>query len=198
MEWCIPIQTFQVENVQLGTLTSGIKPIIPLAYKDTDLTFPSLIFLLPPLKIKLYEPTTGRLILLLTECPQVLSKLLMLQDMLLTATCVNQTSWFKLNSPRKLSELRANFQSMIHDNEMHLYCPNQNYQGQGPNIYINGEWVRTAGLVSGMKVRVVMKIQGISFHIHPASGTWSGKFRLQHRINTILVTPHLVEPEPQC
>ena len=186
MEWCIPIQTFQVENIQLGTLTAGLKPLIPLSYKDADLTFPSLVFLLPPLNIKSYDPASGRLVLSLDESPQVLSKFLMLQDMLLTSIFTNQTTWFKITTPRKLAELRANFQPMIHDNEMHLYCPNQIHQAQGPHLYINGEWVRTAGLVPGMSIRVVMKLQGISFHIHPASGTWSGKFRLQHRINSVL------------
>jgi hypothetical protein len=186
MEWCIPIQTFQVENVQLGTLTTGPKPLVPLAYKDTEFTFPSLVFLLSPLKIKSYDPVSGRLVLCLVDSPQVLSKLLMLQEMLLSAISINQTTWFKSN-PRRIAELRSGFQPMIHNNEMHVYCPNQNYQAQGPNIYINNTWVKAAGLVSGMKIRIIIKLQGISFHIHQPSGQWSGKFRLQHRIIGVLV-----------
>lgn len=186
MEWCIPIQTFQTENVKLETITPGPKPIIPLSYKDDDITFPSLVFLLPALRLKSYDPPSGRLVLSLADSPQTLSKLLMLQEMLLSAIIANQHSWFKHPIPKTRAELKAGFQSMIQDNEMHLYCPNHINQLQGPNIY-NEEWVRSAGLLSGKRIRVVLKLQGISFHIHPATGFWTGKFRLQHRITSVLM-----------
>jgi len=182
MEWIIPIQTFKTENVQLETLTTGPKPIIPLSYSDDGLLFPSLVFLLPTLKLKSYDSATGRLVLSLADSPQTLNKLLMLQDLLLSAVFTNQMSWFKLPYAKTRMELRTGFQSMIHENDMILYYPNQYNHMDIQGAANSSKWMSTAGLVPGMKLRVVVKLHGISFHVHPALGTWTGKFRLQHRI----------------
>jgi hypothetical protein len=192
MDWAIPIQTFQVENVQLGSLLQGSKPLTPLAYKDSDFSFPSLILLLPKLKVKSYDSATGRLIISLADFPQILSKLMMLQDMLLTAVYINQQRWFPKSQMRKLQELRGAFQPMLFEQEMHLYCPCQTATIQGPSIFKGGAWSKNSlqpGYIqSDSTIRLVLRIQGISFHIHPLTGQWSGKFRLQHKILGVLVS----------
>lgn len=193
MEWCIPIQTFQVEHVQIGSIPIGNKPTISLGYKDNDITFTSLSILLPSLTIKSYAPSSGRLILSLDESPQTLRKLMMLQDTVLSSICSNQQRWFP-QQPfiRKLSEIKGTFQSIINDTEMNLYCPINDTDLHGPNVY-DKKWSRgiqeSGLLVPGTKIRVVLRLQGISFHIHPTTEQWSGKFRLQHRILAIFIPP---------
>jgi hypothetical protein len=192
MEWCIPIQTFQVDNIVLGSTSYGPKPTISLSYRDMDMNFSNLSILLPILPIKSYTPSTGRLILSLADSPGTLSKFNMLQEMILTAVHANQQRWFpKQPFLRRAIDIRNSFQSILQENEMNLYCPINDTDIQGPNLYKDGGWSRgisQSGLLSpGTNIRVVVKLQGISFHIHPSSDQWSGKFRLQHRILAILV-----------
>ena len=194
MEWCIPIQTFQVEHVQIGTAPIGLKPTITLGYKDNDMAFSSLSILLPSLCIKSYTPSNGRLILSLEDSPHILRKLVMLQETILTAVHANQQRWFP-NQPttRKLNDIKSTFQSIINDTEMNLYCPINDTDIQGPNIYTNEKWSRGVlepGLLTpGNRIRAVLRLHGISFHIHYPSEQWTGKFRLQHRILAILIPP---------
>lgn len=192
MEWCIPIQTFQVENVQLGTSPQGIKPTISLGYKDNDMTFNALNILLPPLTIKSYTPSSGKLTLSLEDLPQILRKLNMLQDTILSSVYTNQQRWFPQQiHVRKQVDIKNTFQPIIQNSEMNLYCPMNESDGYGPNIYTNEKWSRgisESGLLSpGVKIRVVIRLHGISFHVHQPSEQWSGKFRLQHRILSILI-----------
>ena len=55
-------------------------------------------------------------------------------------------------------------------------------------FYSNGTWTRGAPSASadifsaGTPIRLVIRIQGLSFHQHPVTGAWTGRFRLQHRI----------------
>jgi hypothetical protein len=189
MEWCIPIQTFQIENVQLGSITRSIKPIVPLAYKDSYFHFPSLSFLLPNLTVKSYDFATGRLVLSLAESIQTLNKLQTLQDMLLSAVNANHTAWY--NAKRKPQEVRAGFQPMILNSELHLYCPLSATTAQPIPVYENAEWAkgphRPGSLKSGKRVRVALRFHGISFHIHPVTGEWTGKFRIQHKIIGVII-----------
>lgn len=192
MEWLIPLQTFQVDHVQLGTLTQGPKPMTPFAYRDAEFHFPNLSFLLPHLTVKLYEPATGRLVL--TAAPDALLKLVALQTTILKAVQQNCQRWFGRQGACSTSEIRAGFQPMVVDNELHLYCPNQDTTGYGIPLYAGGggNWTRStvtqvSGLLrQGTRVRIALKLQGLSYHIHPATGQWSGKFRLQHKILAIL------------
>ena len=58
-------------------------------------------------------------------------------------------------------------------------------------IYKNGVWYNKyeSGLISpNDSVRIMFRIQGISFHKHTYNNSWSGKFRLQHRIYAVLVS----------
>jgi hypothetical protein len=188
MEWLIPIQTFQVDNVQLGSITYGNKPIIPFAYKDGDMHFNSLSFLLPMLPIKSYDATTGRLVLSMQGIP-ALNKLSTFQELLLSTVAANQQGWFP-GSTRKQQEIRSGYQPMILHSELHLYCPMMETGSTIP-FCVDGEWSKSGiqheRLQSGAKVRVALRIQGLSFHIHTASNQWTGKFRIQHKIIAILL-----------
>ncbi len=198
MEWCIPIQTLQVDHVQLGTLTRGLKPILPLAYKESDFQFPALSVLLPTLPIKSYDPASGRLVLSLSGegfPMQTLYKLQTLQDMVLNAVSLNYRAWFP-GIMRKPQDLRQGFQPMILGQELHLYCPIYEAMAQPIPLFIGGSWVsgkpKPGSLKAGMRVRVAFRLYGISFHIGNLNTPgrkqeWSGKFRLQHKIIGVLV-----------
>lgn len=189
MEWLIPIQTFQVDNVQLGTITSGNKPLMPFAYKDGDMHFNSLSFLLPMLTVKSYDVATGRLVLSTHGSAQTLNKLTTFQDILLTTVNANHSAWFPGPATRKQQDVRGGYQPMITNSEIHLYCPVSDTGSTIP-FHVDGEWsatgIQSERLQSGAKVRVALRIQGLSFHIHTASNQWTGKFRLQHKIIAIL------------
>lgn len=163
--------------------------MIPLAYKDTDFQFQHLSILLPLLTVVSYDPKTGRLILNLSEVPQALNKLQMFQDMLLTAIASQYLAWFPAQQKRP-QDIRAGFQPMIQNGELHLYCPGSEGGGgeQRVSMYQDGAW-KQARLKAGDRVRIAFRLYGISFHISPVSGTWSGKFRLQHKLVGILAIP---------
>jgi hypothetical protein len=185
MEWCIPIQTFQVEHVQLGTLLRGSKPMLPLAYKDSDFQFPCLSILLPTLPIVSYDSTTGRLVLSLSEHTQTLSKLQTFQDMLLTAVVSQHAQWFP-GSHKKPQEIRSGFQPMIQNGEIHLYYPAGGSGDHSIPVFQGGVWTTAAQkgktLRAGDRVRIAFRLYGVSFHIPPNSSAWSGKLRLQHKL----------------
>jgi hypothetical protein len=96
MEWLIPAPTLQIDQVQVGTITHSAKPLVPLSYKDAEHNFPSLSILLPSLKIKTFDSSTGHFVLSLTDNPATLGKLQALQDMLLSYTKANSGSMTKV------------------------------------------------------------------------------------------------------
>ena len=186
MEWCIPTDTFEMDNVHLGELSTGPKPIVPFSYKDAEFTFPSLTFILPSVEVRSYNHSTGQLIISLENTPSVLHKLSRFQDMLLSAVCAHHPNWFGMHI-RKKQDILQKYQPLIENSNLYLYCPLQN---QEIPMYSNEKWTMGSDhanvLAPGKRVRLVFKLQGLSFHIHPNSGIWSGKFRVQHRINAIL------------
>jgi len=202
MEWTIPIQTFETSKVRLGQLSRSHKPLVPLAYVDGELHFNTLSLLLPLQQVKSYDPVSGRLVLSLTNSSSTLTKLQSLQDTLLGAVRNQQGSWFPGERIKSAEEIRDGYQPMIEHANMHLYCPM--YTGQHPHqneiqIYSKGMWTKgrfhPSLFSSGAPVRIAIRIQGISFHQHPISGMWTGKFRLQHRILAIL-SPVVGAPPP--
>ena len=192
MEWLIPTQTLQVANIQLGSLIETSKPLVPLAYKDNDVRFSSLSLLLPSLSIKSYDKTTGQLVLLLADSPPTLSKLTTIQDMFVSAVALHHKTWFP--SRKGPIDIKAGFQPMIRGSEIHLYCPTQNEIMQSVPFFCDGEWSATGIqkdlLEAGRRVRIAIRIQGISFLLHQNSDMWSGKYRVQHKILGILMTGH--------
>jgi hypothetical protein len=187
MEWLIPIQTFQVDKVQFGMFIDTAKPIIHLAYSEGDYHFPSLSLIFPLLMIKTYDPATGRLVLSLSDYPAILTKLTNFQESLISAVTQNHSKWFS----SEIANPRVGFQSMIRGNEIHLYCPVNSDIQQTVPFYSKGSWSKKGiikeELEPGKSIRIAIRIQGISFHIHPGSQMWSGKYRIQHKILGILV-----------
>lgn len=188
MEWLIPTQTLQVENIQLGTLIQTSKPLVPLAYKDRDIHFSSLSVLLPSLTIKHFDKTTGQLVLSLDNSPAA-QKLTLIQEMLVSAVSLHHKDWFP--SRKAPVDVKLGFQSMIRGAEIHLYCPVHSEIMQSVPFFCDGGWSPTGiqkdRLESGMRIRVAIRIQGISFLLHQNSDIWSGKYRIQHKILGILV-----------
>jgi hypothetical protein len=199
MEWTIPIQTFEVSKVKVGQLRCGTKAILPLSYQDTDFRFPYLSILLPLLTIKSYDPITGRLALDLEGAPAVATKLVAFQDMILAVMQQQQKTWFSEANvyQRSAQDLRNGFQSMIDGSILYLYCPS----GTGPygpcdvSLYTESRgWQQNMQrelLLPGIQIRVAFRLQGVSLHMSPQK-LWTGRFRIQHRILTILSSDSLV------
>jgi len=194
MEWTIPIQTFEPASIRLGQIGRGIKPMAPISYHsaEVDATFMSLSLLLPILTVKSYDAATSRLQISLAGSPVAAAKLQSLQTILLKRIHTQQSGWFPPDRTRTAEDLRAGFQPMIENGVLHLYCPS-NTAG-APNevqVYSGGVWTRgitsPAALAPGKQLRLAIRIQGVSFHQHPVSGAWTGKFRLQHRVLAMLM-----------
>lgn len=189
MECTIPLQTFELGKVRLGQLTRGQKPLLPITYVDGDIHFNCVTLLLPGLAVKAYDTATGRLSLHLP--PATAQKLQGLQDMLIGTVKSQHTGWFFSEKPRPAEELRAGFQSFVDHGVLHLYCPQPATGTGGPplqpiNVYSKGEWKKgrapAASLVPGSLVRIALRVQGLSFHLQPVTGQWTGKYRIQHKI----------------
>jgi hypothetical protein len=191
MEWLIPIQTLQVDKVQLGTLIDTAKPMIPLSYKDGENNFPSLSIIFPLLSIKSFDAATGRLVLSLSDNLHILTKMTNFQENIISTVVSKHVSWFSSKGDVRIVDARAGFQSMIRGPELHLYCPVNSDIQQTVPFYSEGAWSKQGiikeQLEPGTRIRIAIRIQGISFHIHPGSGNWSGKYRIQHKILGILI-----------
>ena len=188
MEWTIPLQTFEVGKVQIGPLTSGPKRLAPFNYADGELRFPNLSILLPVATVKSYDATTGRLALNLPHSSAGLARLRTFQDMLVQSVISQQRTWFPGEHPRTSEEIRAGFQSMLEGDTLHLYCPSVSTGIQDIHVHSKGGWtqgVKASFLQPGYPVRLAIRIQGLSFH--QSTSGWTGKFRLQHRVLSVLV-----------
>ena len=181
-------------------MLTGAKPLVPLSYTDGQVHFPSLSLFLPQLTVKAYDPQTGRLDISIRESAQTHNKLHALQNALLSAVNTNQTVWFA-DSQRTQAELQQLFQPMIDGDTLHLYCPvtiQEKRMGGTDSIVVfrsekggpvtMSHGVRHDHMKPGDTLRIALRIQGISFHNHPAYGQWTGKFRLQHRIIALYVS----------
>jgi hypothetical protein len=193
MEWLIPVHELHIDQIQIGSITHTAKPLIPLSYKESEHTFPSLSILLPSLKIKSFDPLTGHFVISLAENPGTLAKLQGLQDMLLAHIKSKYMTWFpnqRINL-KKSVDLKTGFQPLIHGNELHLYCPIQPQIAQSVPFYSKDTWssngIQTGLLTPGSKIRIVLRVQGVSFHIHQTTGHWTGKFRIQHKLLALLM-----------
>lgn len=196
MEWTIPIQKLEVSKIQVGSLQKLAKPLSPLSYSDGPVVFQSLNILLPPLLVKDYDTTTGKLLLSLTESPATAAKLSALQGSLLQSVFMNQKQWFP-ESNRTKEQIQSFFQSFVESSCLHLYCPLQN-QEKRHNIFLwkDNTWNRLSspGLIQkGDSIRVALRLQGISFQMNTSTNTWTGRFRVQHKISCIYYCP----PKPR-
>ena len=205
MEWSIPIQKLEVDRVYTGALQRTAKPLTPLSYKDGAFDLMHLNILMPPLVVKEYEITTGKLILSLADSAQTTSKLLALQDTLLNTVYANQKLWFG-ESNRTREQIHTLFQPFLESTSLHLYCPLQIQEKKHClHIWKDNEWHRlvTPNLIKkGDVIRVGLRMQGISYQLNPQSNTWTGRFRVQHRIFCIYhcssQKPKPLAEAPQC
>ena len=189
MEWLIPTQTLHAGNIQLGMMTTGPKPMIPIGYKDGDVRFSSLSILFPSLTVKSFDKTTGQLVLSLADSSHVATKVANIQDMLVAAVASNYHKWFAYE--RSSIDAKGGFQPMIRGNDLHLYCPVHTEITQTVPFFYEGKWSEQGLLKNklepGTRIRVAIRMQGISFHVHRNSDVCSGKYRIQHKILGILM-----------
>lgn len=188
MEWTIPIQKLEVNKIQVQTLQKNMKPLTPLSYTDGPIVFQNLNILLPPLPVSEYDSSTGKLLLKLSESPMTASKLLALQDSLLSAVFQNQRIWFP-ESNRSKEQIQKLFQPFVENTCLHLYCPLQLQEKRHTiSIWKDDEWQRLSnpGMISkGDSIRVALRLQGISYQLDTTTGLWTGRFRVQHKISCI-------------
>ena len=193
MEWSIPLQKLEVSKISIGPFLQGAKPLVPISYVDGELHIPSLSILLPHCTVKQYDPQTGKLDILLSGNTSALQKLLLLQKTLLHIVVSRQDSWFP-SDIKTQQELETLFQPMIEGDILHLYCPVtiQDKRSGAELIFVyqadgtKTHGVRPGHIRTGDSIRVAFRIQGISFHNHPLTNRWSGKFRFQHKIVAVL------------
>ena len=151
----------------------------PLSYFGTQFRLPFLSILFPPLPIVEYNATTGRLVLDMSETNLACIKLSTLQETLVNAILYHQHAWFKTEFTK--DNVKAGFQPILQDSHLHIHCSSS----RSVPLYRDGEW-RTAAaedFVVGKRIRVAVKIHGISFL---TNGAWTGRCRLQHRVIGII------------
>lgn len=186
MEWSIPLQKLEVGKIQICEIQHSEKSIVPLAYFDGQNTFPYLNILLPKFKIDIFDAKTGKLDILL-EDSQSQAKLSALQVSLLNAIFLQQSVWFPTKN-FTLEMLEKLFKPIVENSILHLYFPVQ--YSNDIHIYKNKVWHTSyePGLLEkGDTVRILFRIQGLSFHKNSYTKEWTGKYRLQHRIVAILI-----------
>jgi hypothetical protein len=182
MEWTVPLHSVNPNNIRVSPLQKGHKITAPITYSNAIAEMPSLSLILPAMTIRSYDGATGQLALLIP--PAALKKLQAIQEKIVHEVKSRQEAWF----PEYKREDHG-FQPMI-DGLLRLYCPIGVGGAYDIQICNGGEWVRgasVAALEPGSRIRVVLRIQGVSFHQAP-TGAWTGKFRLQHRILGIFKT----------
>lgn len=185
MEWTVPIQKLELSKITPGALQTSMKPLTPLEYRDGFVTMKHLNILLPPLMIRDYDATTGKLSLHLPEQSAIYNKLLALQESLLFLVYQHQKTWFP-ESNRTKEQIQNFFQPFVEGNSLQLYCPLQsNDKKYFLHLWKDGVWKKLTSpglLQKGDVIRVALRLQGISYQTNQSSNSWTGRFRVQHRI----------------
>jgi hypothetical protein len=213
MEWQIPIQKVEIGNIHIGQPygrqqlgsnagTTQQKPMVPLSYFGTQFRMPFMSVLFPPLHILEYNPTTGRLVLDMGISPLACIKLNTLQETIMNAIVYHQSTWFGTHFTKE--EVKDGFQQIIEGNHivLHFYTGAKGgssytpiYRAAGATGGSNAAPTSTSkashtqltanDLRPGQRIRVGVKIHGISF-LTNATGAWTGRCRLQHRIQGVI------------
>jgi hypothetical protein len=187
MEWSIPLQKLEVGKVQIGEIQHSDKSLVPLAYFDGQNSFLNLNIFLPKLKVQDFDAKSGKFVLSLKDMSWCEAKLNALQSTLLGAVYIQQRTWFH-ETFFSLDVLNNSFKPIVQNELLNLYYPVQ--LASEVRIYKDGVWHTSyvPGLINpDDSVRIMFRIQGISFHKNTYNNIWSGKFRLQHRIYAVLV-----------
>ena len=187
MEWSIPLQKLEVGKIQLGDLQNNEKSMAPLAYFDGQNNFNNLNILLPKLNVEEFDIKSGKLVLNIKDNKHYETKLQALQNTLLGAVYIQQKHWFPYIH-FDIETLSSLFKPIVENGSLHLFYP---ITSSFPiKIYKAGKWYtkyEDTLISQNDTIRVMFRIQGISFHKNHYNNNWSGKFRLQHRIIAILV-----------
>lgn len=181
MEWFLPIQKMTVGNIVLSP--PGARGLAALSYNDgATFCHPSLSIVIPPLPVKSYDSSSGRLVLDTSSNHLLSLKLQMLQDMLQEAIQYNQTGWF--STTYRVEDIRNGFQPIYEDSSLILHCSLRHAQDTCLPVWSPSGWkaAEEDDFMVGAKVRIAMKIQGISFLFRNEQNTWTSKSRVQHRI----------------
>jgi hypothetical protein len=187
MEWQLPIQKMEIGSVNIGSPWArdnrkeyAQKPMVPLSYFGTQFRIPFVSILFPPLPVVEYNVNSGKLVLDMSGTSLACIKLNTFQETLINAIVYHQHGWFKTEFTKE--EVKAGFQPIFQDNRLILHCPSQGVGIRGIPFY-RGGWQPTftaADLTPGARIRVAVKIHGISFL--NTGDTWGGRCRLQHRV----------------
>jgi len=195
MEWTIPIQHFDIGKTIVHSPTRASKLLSCLSYEDGHVQLHTLSILLPLLLVKAYDSSTGRLQISLEgdQAKMTMLKLQQFQDMVIQSVSVNQKRWFPGEKASDKEDIRRGFQPFVEHGTLHLYCPPSTSSIVNEiHTYSDKTWnkgaVSPSLFITGKSIRLAIKIQGLSFHQHPLTKAWTGKFRLQHRITAILTT----------
>ena len=193
MEWQLPIQKVELSHINIGSPWArdkymSHKPMAPLSYFGTQFRLPFITLLFPPLPVVEYVPQTGRLVLDMSGSALACIKLNTLQETIVNAILYHQHAWFKTDFSKE--DVKGGFQPIIERNQIILHCPST---VRSIPIYKDGEWLKEYQpaeiLQPGMRIRVATKLHGISFLTKPdAQQEWTGRCRLQHRIQGIIFT----------
>ena len=185
MEWTVPIQKLELTKILPGSLQTSGKALTPLEYRDGPFALKHLNILLPPLLVREYDSSTGKLTLYLPEQSAILQKLMALQESLLLLVYQHQKAWFP-DSNRTKEQIQHFFQPFVEGNNLQLYCPLQTSDKKYFfSLWKDGAWSRLTApgvLQRGDIIRVALRLQGISYQTSGAAATWTGRFRIQHRI----------------
>lgn len=185
------------------------KPMAPLSYFGTQFRLPFVSLLFPPLAIAEYNAATGKLVLDMSDSNLASIKLNTLQDTIINAIVYHQSGWFKTEFSKE--DIATGFQPIIQNNQLQLYCPAvsatcpsdsagtassataSSLEASAPTVrsipfFKDKGWNNAFSaeeLKAGTRVRVAVKIHGISFLLGP-TGQWTGRCRLQHRVIGII------------
>jgi hypothetical protein len=182
MELTVPLHNIHTEHIRLSSPSTGHKVHAHVSYSTPAVDMNSLSIIMPSLTIKSYELTTGQLSL--TIPPALTRRLQAIQERIVQEVRANQASWFAGHRAKPGDDIYAGFQPMIDGNLLRLYCPIGAGATYDIHVFSNGTWsrgVKASDLEANTRIRIILRIQGVSFHDHPQGG-WSGKFRLQHRV----------------
>lgn len=220
MEWQLPIQKVEIGNIHIGNPwkmgkeyyqssnnggprdREAYKPMVPLSYFGTHFRLPFITLLFPPLEVLEYQPVTGRLVLDMSISNLACIKLNTLQETLVNAIVYHQNSWFHTHFTKE--EIKNGFQPIIEQNKIILYLPapkpsqkNQIspitpvYSLAADGIHSVMNPFEADSIRIGQRIRVAIKIHGISFLTRPDDQQneqiWSGRSRLQHRVQGIII-----------
>ena len=122
-------------------------------------------------------------------------KLNTFQETLQGAIVFHQHSWFRSDFSKE--DVKAGFQPILQDNCLHLHCPSTGPGLRSVPIFKDGNWSSSfdeSDLAVGTRVRVAVKIHGISF-LNRENNEWSGRCRIQHRILGMIKQRIVAEPD---